>query len=549
MNKPPIQVLSEDVINKIAAGEVVERPASVVKELLENSIDAQAKTIIVEVEDGGQKLIRVSDNGWGMTKEEINLALQRHSTSKIRSFEDLDQVKTLGFRGEALPSIASVSKLRIEPNPSGSGITVEVKDLFYNVPARKKFLKSKATEMAHMGDIVAKYALAFPEISFKFISDGKLLLLTPGRGNHLEAIIAVYGTELAKELEKVDFSYSFGKISGFAGRPTLSRTDKSYEIFFVNKRYVRNPLLARALEEAYQNLIPSANFPVGIIFLEIDPKLVDVNVHPTKREVRFSKTQEVLAAITEAVKQTLAKYHQAFSSSSKQNLEASFISSSKPSGLPTWQPAMTNILFPKEFLSSEQLPTGFNQVPVLQFKNTYLATIQGEELILIDQHAAHERIIYDRLSQGAKDPGGISSQTLLIPETIELSPAEAPILQENLTYLKNLGFNLEEFGTNSFLLRSIPAVASKVSAGILFCKILSDLKELEKGLSEQSRQEALRKSIACHSAVKAGDELSPQEVNQLILDLFSTTNPFTCPHGRPTMLRFTEEELAKKFKR
>jgi len=423
MNKPPIQVLSEEVINKIAAGEVVERPASVVKELVENSIDAQAKTIIVEVEDGGQKLIRVSDDGWGMTEEEIDLALQRHSTSKIRSFEDLFQIQTLGFRGEALPSIASVSRLKIEPNLSGSGVAVEVRDLFYNVPARKKFLKSKATEMAHMGDVVAKYALAFPEISFKFISDGKLLLFTPGRGNHLEAIISVYGTEFARELEKIDFSFSLGKITGFAGRPTLSRSDKSYEIFFVNKRYVRNPLLARALEEAYQNLIPSAHYPIGIIFLEIDPRQVDVNVHPTKREVRFSKTQEVMAAVTEAVKRTLVKYHQVYSFSPKQNLEIAPKSFPKPSDFANWQPAMADILFPKELLSSDQLPPSFNQLPVLQFKNTYLVTIQGEELILIDQHAAQERIIYDRLSQGAKGPRGFSSQSLLIPETIELSPA------------------------------------------------------------------------------------------------------------------------------
>ncbi len=300
-----IQVLSNDLINKIAAGEVVERPASVVKELVENSIDAKSSKITVEVQAAGKKLIRVSDNGAGMTKEEIKLALQRHSTSKITNLDDLFNIQTLGFRGEALPSIASVSKMTLEPNPSGSGVTAKIKELFYNTPARKKFMKSPVTEMGHIGNIVAKYALANPQIAFELISDGKPLLHTAGTVNLRDAIISVYGLDLFKELTWGEAEFSFGKISGFISKPTLSRVDKTYEVFFVNNRYIRNFLLNRALEEAYRTLIPNNRYPVAILFIEINPKKIDVNVHPAKREVKFQKTNEVMEAIRQFVAKTL----------------------------------------------------------------------------------------------------------------------------------------------------------------------------------------------------------------------------------------------------
>jgi len=380
-----IQILSDDLINKIAAGEVIERPASVVKELVENSIDAKASKITVEIQAAGQKSIRVSDNGSGMTKEEIKLSIQRHSTSKLKTLDDLFNIQTLGFRGEALPSIASVSKLEIEPNPSGSGITAKVKDLFYNTPARKKFMKRPATEMGHIGDIVAKYALANPQIAFELISDGKPLLHTAGTGNLRDAIISVYGLDLFKELTLGEAEFGFGKISGFISKPTLSRVDKTYEVFFVNNRYIRNFLLNRALEEAYRTLIPNNRYPVAILFIEIDPKKIDVNVHPAKREVKFQKTNEVMEAIRQFVAKTL-----------------------KPSRQAGWQPDQnigqaTEILFNATLEASEnpffedELTTEAPLLPVYQFKNTYIVATDREELVLIDQHAAHERIIYDQL--------------------------------------------------------------------------------------------------------------------------------------------------------
>lgn len=536
MRKPQIKILPEDLINKIAAGEVIERPASVVKELVENSIDAGASQIVVEIQKAGKKLIKVLDNGCGMTQEEITIALQRHSTSKISSLEDLYNIKTLGFRGEALPSIASVSKLKIEPNPSGQGITVEVKDLFYNTPVRKKFLKTDATELGHIGDIISKYVIAYPEISFKFISDGKPLLISTGSGKLLEAIIAVFGSELAKELIEVNLDFDKGKIYGFVSRPTLTRVDKSYEIFYVNRRYIRNFFLNRALEEAYRSLIPNNRYPVGIIFMEIDPKEVDVNVHPTKREVKFLRTQEIMEVIIKSTKTALSKPIESH------QFNVGFIESS--SSIPEkgeWKPGMAEVFFPE--LSKGSIQYSY---PVYQLKNTYLVTTDGEDLILIDQHAAHERIIYDQLS---KKKIINNKQPLLIPETIEFPPKESLILQENLEYLRHLDFDIEEFGNNSFILRSVPAISGKINPKQLLTDIISEIQELGKSVQLEVKQEKILKIIACHSAIKAGDKLTVSEMNQLITDLYTTQNPTTCPHGRPTMIRIKEEELAKKFGR
>jgi len=546
MNEPRIKILPEDLINKIAAGEVVERPASVVKELVENSIDAGATQIVIEIQNAGKKLIRVADNGRGMTPEEIEIALQRHSTSKISSIEDLFNIRTLGFRGEALPSIASVSKLRIEPNPSGAGITVESKDLFYNVPARKKFLKSDATEVGHIGEFVSKYAMAYPQIAFKLVSDGKALISSAGNGKLIDAILSIYGAELAKELVEIDSQFQPGRIFGFASRATLSRIDKNYETFYVNGRFVRNFLLNRALEEAYRTLIPGNRYPVGILFIDIDPRQVDVNVHPTKREVKFLKTNEVLDAVTSAVSKALTNVRE------YQNtcLPAGTVRVSEGEDQKiriSEKPEMMDVFFPVVSQSIELEVTAVQPlIPIYQLKNTYIVATDGEELALIDQHAAHERILYDRLGHESRVAG---QQALLIPETLDLRPEEAAILRENIGYLKDLGFELEEFGGNSFILRSIPAISSKVPARQLLIDIVSELQASGKSVELQVKQENLRKLIACHSAIKAGDSLTREEMNQLIKDLYSTPNPLTCPHGRPTLIRITEEELKKKFAR
>ncbi|KPJ66709.1 hypothetical protein AMJ44_08035 [candidate division WOR-1 bacterium DG_54_3] len=580
MRGPRIKILPEDLINKIAAGEVVERPASVVKELIENSLDASATKITVEIQNAGRKLIRVSDNGSGMTKEELSLAVQRHSTAKISQLEDLFNIQTLGFRGEALPSIASVSRLEIRSsfngndagNDAGSlllveggktlkhedigspiGTTIAVKDLFFNTPARKKFLKSPATEMGHIGNIVSKYAMAFPQVAFELISDGKPLLSSPGAGSLKEAVMAVYGIDLLKELLEAEFNFNQGRVYGLISRPTLSRIDKTYENFYVNGRYVRNFLLNRALEEGYRTLIPNNRFPVAILFVDIDPKLIDVNVHPTKREIKFLKTQEVMDAVSSSAKETLSKFSEV--RSRDEGVEASLeVGSGKKKEdsidqLPI-SPIQTGILtqnLTSNIKDADLVVSAIQPLfPIYQYKDTYIICTDGEDLVLIDQHAAHERIIYDQLSHKFQVS---SRQSLLIPVTIELSPKEIAALQENIEYLKTLGFDLEEFGSNSYLLRAVPAVATKVSPKQLLIDIISEIQNLGKSAQMEIKQESIRKLIACHGAIKAGDKLNAPEMNQLIKDLYSTQNPLTCPHGRPTMFRITEEELKKRFSR
>jgi len=451
----------------------------------------------------------------------------------------LFNIKTLGFRGEALPSIASVSKLRIEPNPSGAGVTVESKDLFYNVPARKKFLKSDATEVGHIGEFVSKYAMAYPQIAFKLVSDGKALISSSGNGKLIDAILSIYGAELARELIEIDSQFQPGRIFGFASRPTLSRIDKNYETFYVNGRFVRNFLLNRALEEAYRTLIPGNRYPVGVLFIDIDPRQVDVNVHPTKREVKFLKTQEVMNAVTAAVAKGLADFKE------YQNIRVSEGEDQKIRI--SEKPEMMDVFFPIVSQSIELEVTAVQPlIPIYQFKQTYIIATDGEELMLIDQHAAHERILYDRLGHESRVT---DRQSLLIPETLELRPSEAIVLKENINYLKDLGFDLEEFGGNSFILRSIPAISSKVPVRQLLIDIVSELQASGKSVELEVKRENIRKLIACHSAVKAGDSLTREEMNQLIKDLYATQNPLTCPHGRPTMVQIGEAELKKRFGR
>ena len=543
-----IKILPADLVNKIAAGEVIERPASVVKELVENSIDAGATQIIVEIQSAGKKLMKVSDNGLGMTEDEIKLSLQRHSTSKLNSLDDLFNIKTLGFRGEALPSIASVSNMKIEPNPAGAGLTVTVKDLFHNTPARKKFLKADSTETGHIGDVIAKYVLANPQIAFRFTSDGKPLISSAGSGRLADAILSIYGPALIKELIAVEHDFAHGRVRGFISRPTISRLDKNYETFFVNGRYIKNFLLNRALEEAYRTLIPSARYPVAVLFVEIDPARVDVNVHPTKREVKFVNNQEVMDGIREGARQALGAVGDLASEGEARAEAGSWHNEFRPfDQLPMSNfsaDSQAQILTPD--FEGFQVTTNQPLFPIYQYRLTYIVATDGEAIVLIDQHAAHERILYDQLSRQAET---VSRQALLIPETIELSAGEAVLLKSNLDYLQTLGFDLEEFGGSSFILRAVPAVSAKVAARQLLLDIIADLQTEGKSVQIEVRRENIRKYVACHSAIKAGDKLIQTEMDRLICDLFATDNPLTCPHGRPTMVRLTEAELAKRFGR
>ena len=553
METTRIKILPEDLINKIAAGEVIERPASVVKELVENSIDAGATQISVEIQSAGKKLMKVSDNGSGMTEDEIKLSLQRHSTSKLNSLDDLFNIKTLGFRGEALPSIASVSQMKIEPNPAGAGLTVSVKELFHNTPARKKFLKADSTETGHIGDVIAKYVLANPQIAFRFISDGKPLISSTGSGRLADAILSIYGPALVKELIAVERDFAHGRVRGFISRPTISRLDKNYETFFVNGRYIKNFLLNRALEEAYRTLIPAARYPVAVLLIEIEPARVDVNVHPAKREVKFVNNQEVMDGVREAVRKAFEDQKIKISGSEHQDtcLPAGTVRGTERM---EWKPEMMEPFFsvagpgPQVRGYGYELPVSGDQplYPIYQFKLTYIVATDGEAIVLIDQHAAHERILYDQLSRQAQ---AVSRQALLVPETIELTSGEAGLLKNNLDYLKTLGFDLEEFGGSSFILRAVPVVSAKVAARQLLLDIVADLQAEGKSVQLEVRRENIRKYVACHSAIKAGDKLLQTEMDRLIRDLLATENPQTCPHGRPTMVCLTEAELAKRFGR
>ncbi|MBN3033043.1 MAG: DNA mismatch repair endonuclease MutL [Candidatus Saganbacteria bacterium] len=549
MSAAPIKILPADLVNKIAAGEVVERPASVIKELVENSIDAGATQIIVEVQSAGKKMMRVSDNGSGLTPDEIELALQRHSTSKLSTLDDLFNIKTLGFRGEALPSIASVSKMKLEPNPGGAGLTVTVKDLFYNTPARKKFLKADATETGHIGDVVAKYVLANPQIAFRFTADGKPLISSPGSGRLADAVLAIYGAELLRELAALDYQFAHGRLYGFTSRPTLSRIDKNYETFFVNSRHIKNFLLNRALEEAYRTLIPANRYPVCVVFIEIEPAQVDVNVHPAKREVKFVNNQEVMDGVREAVRKALGEIGSqgmgvdAGMEAGNWNNEVRSYDQLPISSFHTGSPPQ----IPTSDFRPEEINSG-SLAPLYQFKNTYIVATDGEELALIDQHAAHERVLYDQLSRELRVTSR-ESQALLVPETIDLGASEAAALKDNLEYLNTLGFDLESFGQNSYILRAVPAVSAKVSARQLLLDIIADLQAAGRSAQIEIRRENIRKYVACHSAIKAGDKLTRVEMECLIRDLLAAQNPQTCPHGRPTMVKLTEAELAKRFGR
>ncbi|MBI5399436.1 DNA mismatch repair endonuclease MutL [Candidatus Saganbacteria bacterium] len=576
-----IHVLPEDLINKIAAGEVIERPSSVVKELVENAIDAQATKITIETQGAGSRLIRVTDNGSGMSKEELKLALERHATSKISSLDDLFHIQTLGFRGEALPSIASVSKMELKSRTNQTqggaqiileggkvlsnedcgapvGTTLTVKELFFNTPARKKFLKAPATEINQIADIVNKYALANPQIAFELISDGKPLLTTSGSGKLADVILAIYGLDLAQSLLPVEQTFKYGRVFGLTSQPNISRLDKNYETFFVNHRYVKNFLLNRALEEAYRTLIPGNRYPAAVIFIEIDPAQIDVNVHPTKREIKFAKNQEVMEAITSAVKLALEKVREQRLGLGTEGIGNQGIEASRHQGHEgSWKSEMLDILmdakqaFDLSIQPAESLPQAetLPLLPLGQINQTYIVATDGQDMVLIDQHAAHERILYDKLSSQAIENNFISNQNLLLPETIELTVNEANLLADNLNYLNSLGFDLAEFGPQTFLMRGVPTMISNSSAKETLKDILSELEELERSAQVNVKQERIRKYLACHGAIKAGDKLSFQEMGQLIKQLHTTTNPLTCPHGRPTLIRFSEAELNRRFGR
>jgi DNA mismatch repair protein MutL len=682
----PIRTLDEQLVNRIAAGEVVERPAAALKELIENALDAGAARIEVEVAMGGRSLIRVRDDGIGMTREDALNALQRHATSKIASDADLNRISTLGFRGEALPSIASVSRMEIltrafeqdtgtqivieggeiksvEEVGAPIGTTVTVRDLFYNVPARLKFLKTVPTELGHIIETVTRYAFAYPDVSFRLVHERQELIFTPGNGDLLTAVAAIWGREMVQGMVEVDYERDGVRVWGLIAPPHQTRPTRQHQYFFVNLRPVRNKTLTAALDEAYKSLTPEKRYPACVLLVGLDPRVVDVNVHPAKIEVRFQREQTVFEAVVNAIRAALLQHgmipsalpqgaprrtvispspmpdtetiHQilmqraglsstdipvraeenelgeataplphtigvpptaepagttASPSSAGQGTfppsEASGAATAplphpvgvppmtEPAGTTASPPSAGQGTFPPseasgaataplphtigvlptplftEPLTTTHLPFAhlLEELQILgQVQNTYIVASTRQGLVLIDQHVAHERVLYEQLcrERGALP---IPKQHLLTPETLQLSRRDALLLQEKLPELQTIGFELEPFGQDAFLIRAVPA-ALKGDPVQTLRDIIDELVELSVSKRLPIAREQVWTTTACKMAVKAGDPLSMPEMQKLIEDLARTENPYLCPHGRPITITLSWSDIEKRFKR
>lgn len=591
--KNKIYILDEATINKIAAGEVIERPASVTKELIDNAIDAGAADIRVETAGCLSKAISVSDNGNGMSKSNATIAFLKHATSKIRTADDLFAISTMGFRGEALSSIAAISRLTIvtrqKDDTSGTKVIVEggdlksvsdigtavgtrviVEDLFYNTPARKKYLKSDRTELAHVTDVVTKYALGNTDISFTLINDGKTILRAPASDGLFDRIIHVLGSDVAKAMTPVSFESEWAKVSGFVSQPELTRSGNDLQSFFVNGRSVNSKAISNALRLGYYTLIPKGRYPAAVLNVSIDPNNVDVNVHPAKTEVRFGYEKEVMDAITRAVEEA-NRSQVAPHIDEKESTVQSLLDDDKlelePE--PIVKPSVDNTL--RESITPyntsvkdterrlkrterELLATGVDSIDTTpiedikilgQIDNLYIVAQSRDGLLLIDQHAAHERILYDRI----KDSKTSGWQELITPLTIELNAKERILLEEYIPYLEEFGFAISEFGTNTYVITAIPNIFGKLEDPDIVHDIISDILSTGRIRNETGIYEHVSKSMACRGAIKAGAACSFEQMENLIAQLMRTENPKTCPHGRPTMVSFSKKELDKLFGR
>ena len=612
-----IMVLEDSIINQIAAGEVVERPGSVVKELLENSIDSGATQIIVEIKDGGIGMIRITDNGAGIPEDDVLSAFMRHATSKIRDMNDLESVLTLGFRGEALSSISSVSQLEMVTKPkeqlmakrvelhggrlaeesmigAADGTTIVMRNLFYNTPARLKFLKKAGTESGHVSDIVNKIILGHPEIAFKYIVNNSEIINTNGSGNLKTAVLAVYGKEIAKNLIEVEAEHDGIRISGFIGKPETFRGNRSYGNIFINGRYIKSRIIEQAVEEAYKTKLLVGKFPVYILNLHLDPTLIDVNVHPQKMEVRFSDESLIYNAFCKAVESALkdavlipeiavVKDNPFSEAAYKIDEEKPIRIEPSQENRPNYSVNMGNVMsslfnkneeseesagFVSEALNNaqyeyvvesniEERPVSepavnafFNNYRIVgQFFNTYWIVEQDGAVYLIDQHAAHERVIFEKLINAYKNRELIS-QRLLEPVIFNFSERETEVLRDNKELFESFGFELEAFGENEFALKSVPFIIRGATDISFFTELMDKLSENSDSVTDiiDEKIDAIA-MISCKAAVKGNDRLYYIEANNLIKELLKLENPFTCPHGRPTIIKLTKYEIEKMFKR
>ena len=616
MTEAKIRVLDEHTANQIAAGEVVERPASVVKELVENALDAGARFIEVEIVQGGIELIRVTDNGSGMTQADAQLAMLRHATSKIRTAEDLDHVLTLGFRGEALPSIASVARFslltrtadeavgcRIEAtggaapaaSPSGTavGTTILVEDLFFNTPARRKFLKSPQAEARQVHDAVGRLALTRPDVQFVLINGGKTVLTTPGTGRLAEAIGGLYGQPVQVETVAVDHDYEAVHVAGFVGKPTLLRGNRQWQTIIVNGRVIVSRSLQRAIDQAYESLIPRQGFPFAVLSITIDTVQVDVNVHPQKSEVRFSNEQHLFRAVYHAVRNALERggtlgasggaanaaptanavtapvtvrpdlyLRERFQTAPAQNTAAvwpgherqAVTSGFVPDYTAPWSQAAAQAADVETPLASKETAetlfaleiSGAAPIwPVGQVDRSFVIAQSEGTLFLIDQHAAHERILFDRLSARLEN---LAVQPLLLPIGLAVTYAEASLVEEQQELLLSLGFEITPCGPAQISVAAAPVDLPEKAIEPVVRELLSYLVE-EKSPTAQSLRQKFLFSSACHAAIRAGETLSMRQMKDLVQQLFATQFPYTCPHGRPITVRFEAEEIGRWFKR
>ncbi|MBU0477253.1 DNA mismatch repair endonuclease MutL [bacterium] len=577
-----IKILPEHVSNKIAAGEIVLRPASAVKELIENSIDAGATRIVINIKAGGQKLIEVIDNGTGMGADDAVLALERFSTSKISSVNDIFQINTLGFRGEALPSMASVSRLELitksKDSPFGffiktvggkiikshqtgraDGTTVRIEDLFFNTLPRRKFLKSEATEMSHILNAITFEALARPDIFFKLVHDRRELINIGPSNNLLKRITSLFGEQISNNLLPIEGGNDLLNIYGFISKPEETRANRNSQLIFINKRCAHNKSISHSIYEAYRTLVPRGRFPVAFIFIDTPPAAIDVNIHPTKDEVKFFKEKIVHELIGEAIKQALSTHDLSpglfniqTSKASEKNQESEI---KEAIGKYIYKQKMQERVPEFDFLKEKKI--GSNEIEKQKFEippkyiqvfETYIITQLNGHVVIIDQHAAHERIVYEKLTKDLS-LSKVESQGLLIDETLDLNYRQAVVFEKYLDYFKSLGFQIEPFGKNSFSIRSVPALLKDANTPQVISDVLDELIESEKAKKIGDLTEEIIKLIACHSAIRAGARLKEEEIESLLRQLSSSENKYTCPHGRPTMIKLSKYELEKKFKR
>ncbi|MBQ3442001.1 MAG: DNA mismatch repair endonuclease MutL [Selenomonadaceae bacterium] len=591
-----VKLLDTSTINKIAAGEVVERPASVVKELVENAIDAGARRIEIEIQNGGKALIRVTDDGTGMSIEDAALSVKRHATSKLSTAADLQRITTLGFRGEALPTIAAVSKFTLQTRRAEDelgtkikidggklqdtheigckvGSTVLVEDLFFNTPARLKFLKSTPTEANKIHDFIVKLALSRPQVAFRFINGNRTALATPGNGNLLDTLSAIYGTELTDSLLTLKRDDDSLKLAGYVTKPNILKSYRGWQTFIINGRVVENRTISKAVDEAYKSLIPKTGFPLAIVIIDVPQSSIDVNVHPQKIEIKFDDEGKIFKAVYHAVRQAVEgkddapehdltevaaapetpHFEQLDLSQELQEPPPKKTSERKKKpkddfDLEKTLPPVEPKEVPKKQPKVEPPKKSFELEPIGQVARCYIVAQGGNDLYLVDQHAAHERILFDRLSNYAER---IPAQGLLIHRVMKFDSREAELIEKNLSVFSELGFTLEPSGDNEFRLIEVPLDAADTDAENLLRGIIA---EIFNGVNEaddiaKKIRQAMLATTACKAAIKAGQELNFRQMEILLNELSTTAHPHTCPHGRPTIIKFTADDLAKMFKR